>query len=362
MQAARPCGKSFEMFSTQLTRPGRSLPKSPEPGESKRRKMVFRAVLALIIPFAAFSKPASPAPLRELLFDVGSSTSNQTLRLRGSGARHQLLVTGVGEGGVLSDATRDVRYQVSPSAIARVDTNGLIIPLADGKATVTAKTSAGISASLPIVVEKFKSDTPVNFPNQIVPIFTKAGCNSGGCHGKSSGQNRFKLSLLGFEPAEDYEHLLKEARGRRLFPAAPDRSLLLLKATATVPHGGGKRLNSGSDDYNLLVRWIVQGMPYGTTNDPKLASIDVLPSLRTISRQSRQQLVVLAKDTDGFVQDVTRSALFEANEKELARASESGRVQVLDTPGDVAVMVRYQAHAAGLRATVALGAALTKLS
>src|SRR5258706_6526149 len=138
-------------------------------------------------------------------------------------------------------------------------------------------------------------ERPLNFTNDIVPIFTKAGCNSGGCHGKSSGQNGFKLSLLGFEPAEDYEHLLKEARGRRLFPAAPDRSLLLLKATATVPHGGGKRLNSGSDDYNLLVRWIVQGMPYGTTNDPKLASIDVLPSLRTISRQSRQQLVVLAK-------------------------------------------------------------------
>ncbi len=349
------------MFSTQLTRPGRSLPKSPETGESKRRKMVFRAVLALIIPFAAFSKPASPAPLRELLFDVGSSTSNQTLRLRGSGARHQLLVTGVGEGGVLSDATRDVRYQVSPSAIARVDTNGLIIPLADGKATVTAKTSAGISASLPIVVEKFKSDTPVNFPNQIVPIFTKAGCNSGGCHGKSSGQNGFKLSLLGFEPAEDYEHLLKEARGRRLFPAAPDRSLLLLKATATVPHGGGKRLNSGSDDYNLLVRWIVQGMPYGTTNDPRLASIEVVPQIRTMSRNGEQQLLVLAKYTDGFVQDVTRSALFEANEKELARASESGRVQVLDTPGDVAVMVRYQAHAAVFRATVPLGAPVTKL-
>src|SRR5213080_3985095 len=92
-------------------------------------------------------------------------------------------------------------------------------------------------------------ERPINFANQIVPIFTKAGCNAGGCHGKSSGQNGFKLSLLGFEPTEDYEHLIKEARGRRIFPAAPDRSLLLLKATATVPHGGGKRLNIGSDDY-----------------------------------------------------------------------------------------------------------------
>src|SRR3954466_14358732 len=106
-------------------------------------------------------------------------------------------------------------------------------------------------------------DRPINFANQIVPIFTKAGCNAGGCHGKSSGQNGFKLSLLGFEPTEDYEHLIKEARGRRIFPAAPERSLLLLKATGELPHGGGKRLEPGSEDYHLIVRWISQGMPYG---------------------------------------------------------------------------------------------------
>src|SRR5262245_62484988 len=94
-------------------------------------------------------------------------------------------------------------------------------------------------------------ERPLNFTNDIVPIFTKAGCNAGGCHGKASGQNGFRLSLLGFEPAEDYEHLVKEARGRRLFPAAPENSLLLLKGTATLPHGGGKRLESDSDDYRL---------------------------------------------------------------------------------------------------------------
>src|SRR6186997_862952 len=92
-------------------------------------------------------------------------------------------------------------------------------------------------------------DRPLNFANDIVPIFTKAGCNSGGCHGKASGQNGFKLSLLGFEPAEDYEHIVKEARGRRVFPAAPENSLLLLKGIAAMPHGGGKRLEPKSDDY-----------------------------------------------------------------------------------------------------------------
>src|SRR2546428_12060292 len=106
-----------------------------------------------------------------------------------------------------------------------------------------------------VTVEKFKTTTPVNFPKQIEPIFTKAGCNGGGCHGKSSGQNGFRLSLLGFEPSEDYEHLVKEARGRRLFPAAPDRSPLLLKGAAPPPHRRGQTLGDRLDGYQILVAW-----------------------------------------------------------------------------------------------------------
>ncbi len=98
-------------------------------------------------------------------------------------------------------------------------------------------TLAAFIASPCLAVE---SPRPLNFTNDIVPIFTKASCNSGGCHGKASGQNGFKLSLLGFEPAEDYEHIVKEARGRRVFPAAPEQSMLLQKAVNFTPHGGGK--------------------------------------------------------------------------------------------------------------------------
>ncbi|HMC26619.1 MAG TPA: S-layer protein, partial [Verrucomicrobiae bacterium] len=331
------------------------------PSRSSRGNKALISLVCLLLPLWALAKPSSPSPLKELRFELNSSAAAQPLRLRGAGAKQQLLIAGIAEDGTIRDLTREVRYQVSPSTIARVDTNGVLHPLADGKATVSAKISSGAAASLPLVVSNFKADPPINFANEIVPIFTKAGCNSGGCHGKSSGQNGFRLSLLGFEPTEDYEHLVKEARGRRIFPAAPDRSLLLLKATATVPHGGGKRLSDGSDDYNLLIRWIVQGMPYGSTNDAKLAAIEVLPQTRTMLRNSEQQLVVLAKYTDGSVQDVTRRALFEANEKELAKTTEAGRVQVLDTPGDVAVMVRYQAQSAVFRATIPLGAPLAKL-
>src|SRR5207253_6461722 len=91
---------------------------------------------------------------------------------------------------------------------------------------------------------------------------TKLGCNGGGCHGKASGQNGFKISLLGFEPEVDYTALVKEARGRRVFPAAPDYSLLLRKATGQLPHGGGKRMEMGSDEYKLVRRWIAAGMPF----------------------------------------------------------------------------------------------------
>src|SRR3954464_13253607 len=90
------------------------------------------------------------------------------------------------------------------------------------------------------------ADTPLNFANDVVPVFTRYGCNAGGCHGKSGGQNGFALSLLGFEPSEDYEHLVKEARGRRLFPAAPEQILLLRKATGRMAHGGGVKLPADS--------------------------------------------------------------------------------------------------------------------
>src|SRR5439155_18669016 len=111
---------------------------------------------------------------------------------------------------------------------------------------------------------------PIYFSSDVVPLLTKLGCNSGGCHGKATGQNGFKLSLLGYEPELDYEAIVKEARGRRLFLAAPERSLLLLKATGMVPHGGGKRIEIGSDDYRVLARWIENGARPAAADDPML--------------------------------------------------------------------------------------------
>ncbi len=279
------------------------------------------------------------------------------LALTSADARQQLIVTGPGE----TDVTRQVEWSVEPAGIVAVAASGRVEPLADGAASVIARTSDGMSSRLPVVVTGAKQEASVHFANRIVPIFTKNSCNGGGCHGKAAGQNGFRLSLLGFEPAEDYEHLVNEARGRRLFPASPERSLLLLKGAATLPHGGGRRLEQDSEDYRLLVRWISQGMPTGNTNAPTVARIEVFPVERTLALDGEQQLVVTAHYSDGSTEDVTRSALYEPNDKDMAKVGETGRVRVFNQPGEVAVMVRYQAKVAVFRGTVPLGAPIAHL-
>jgi len=321
-------------------------------------------VVAPLTGVAANAKTSSGAARSKVValdLAAGDASSEATLRLRGSDTRRQLLVTAEFEDGATRDYTRFVKYEVKPANVVKIDTNGFVTPTADGTATITAKARDGAIGTLTVKVEDFKTVTPINFQNQIVPIFTKTGCNGGGCHGKSGGQNGFRLSLLGFEPAEDYEHLVKEARGRRLFHAAPDRSLLLMKGAATLPHGGGKRLDPDSDDYRLLVRWITQGTPYGSTNDPVIDRIEVFPKERTMALGAEQQLAVMAHYSDGHTEDVTRSALYEPNDKDMAKTEETGLVKLYQQPGDVAVMIRYQARVAVFRATIPLGATVTNL-
>jgi hypothetical protein len=301
------------------------------------------------------------APVR-LQFETVSGADHKPapLQLRGKGTRFQLLVSGGMADGGLRDCTSTVQYSVAPAGIVEVGSKGLLSVIGDGVARITASLG-GHSTELEVQVSGAAQETPINFANQIVPIFTKASCNSGGCHGKAAGQNGFRLSLLGFEPGEDYEHLVKEARGRRLFPASPENSLLLTKGVASVPHGGGKRLEVDSDDYRLLLRWISQGMPEGSPSDPTVARLEVWPAKRRMALDGEQQLAVRAIYTDGSVQDVTRSALFEPNDKAVASVGEDGLVSMLKQPGDVAVMVRYQGKAVVFNATVPLGAPVGEL-
>ena len=207
-----------------------------------------------------------------------------------------------------------------------------------------------------------ESASSLNFVNDVEPILTKASCNSGGCHAKAGiGQRGFRLSVLGFEPQEDYEHIVKEGKGRRVFAAAPDQSLLLLKAANIVPHGGGKRLEPGSEEFQTVVRWISEGMVYEREPDPKIVSVEVEPARISLKAKSQQHLKVRARYTDGSVRDVSRTALYEANDKSMAEASEEGVVSLQDLPGNVAVMVRYSGLVSVCSISVPLGAPVEQL-
>src|SRR5256886_9232280 len=214
---------------------------------SRLSTLLAVALLWSVSTFVQAPAKGSPGNLLSLEFQLPSAAaekvSDPKLRLRGQDARQQLLITAKFDSGALGDFTRRVGYSVSPANVIKIDKAGRVTPLSDGSAIITVKGPDDLSATLSVVVEHFNEVAPVNFPNQIVPIFTKTGCNGGGCHGKSSGQNGFRLSLLGFEPAGDYENLVQEARGRRLFPASPGNSLPLLKATAAPPPGRGHPLD-----------------------------------------------------------------------------------------------------------------------
>jgi hypothetical protein len=196
------------------------------------------------------------------------------------------------------------------------------------------------------------------FNTDVVPILTRLGCNSGGCHGKATGQNGFKLSLLGFEPDLDYAAIVQEARGRRIFPAAPQRSLVLLKATGTLAHGGGKRLEIGSEDYQTLLRWIEAGTPPAASSDPVLARITVTPGQCLFDSEVRRQpLRILAHFSDGVTRDVTRQAIYQVNDPDLAEVSDTGMVQVKNRSGLFAVMIRYADQITVFHGTVPHGKA-----
>jgi hypothetical protein len=206
------------------------------------------------------------------------------------------------------------------------------------------------------------AEPTISFTHDVVPVLTKAGCNAGACHAKAGGgQNGFQLSLLGFEPGEDYEHIVRDNRGRRVSFGNPDRSLLLLKPSGQAPHGGGLRLPKSSPSYAVVREWIRQGAPMDGSAAPKLLSLEIEPRKSTLRRGATQQLKALVGYSDGRVRDVTGLALFESNDRAVAEVSDGGLVKVLDLPGRVSVMVRFQGRVGVFNAAVPLGAPVDAL-
>ncbi|MCA9016474.1 MAG: DUF1549 domain-containing protein, partial [Planctomycetaceae bacterium] len=186
-----------------------------------------------------------------------------------------------------------------------------------------------------------QAEQKIHFLTDVVPLLTRLNCNSGGCHGKSTGQNGFKISLLGFEPELDYSAMTLEARGRRIFPADPDRSLLLLKAIGRVPHGGGKLLEYDSADYRVLRDWIRQGAPGPDPDAPVLVKINITPRDQSLKQNSSLKLKVIADFSDGKQRDVTRQSVYESNYPEVGTVDKQGLVTTQTRGGLFAVMARF---------------------
>lgn len=191
---------------------------------------------------------------------------------------------------------------------------------------------------------------PVSFRQDVLPIFSKAGCNSGGCHGALAGKGGFRLSLFGYNPEADHFAISRESQGRRIEVTDPGMSLLLTKPTTTVRHKGGKRLEVDSADYRTLARWIAQGAPGPRDDEPRLESLKVEPPLRTVSTGETVSLTVRAYFSDGSSRDVTPWARFTSTDETVALVDPQGRATILG-PGQGAVTAWYSSRIVVARLT-----------
>lgn len=180
-----------------------------------------------------------------------------------------------------------------------------------------------------------------SFLEEVVPVLTRYGCNSGGCHGKLAGQNGFRLSLRGYAPEMDYDSLVRESRGRRVMFAAPLDSLLLQKATGMVPHGGGARIQPGSPAHRLLADWLAAGAPGPRSDESRVQELIVEPSAVTLRAGDSRPLRVTARYDDGRQADVTWLCQFASGQPDLLRVTEDGLVTCLRN-GESAVRVAFQ--------------------
>ncbi|MDB5349011.1 MAG: Protein of unknown function (DUF1553)/Protein of unknown function [Planctomycetota bacterium] len=266
------------------------------------------------------------------------------LRLIGGSARQQVAVTGNGPNGETLDLTPSARFSIDRPDVAAVSASGLVTPVGDGHAMLHV-TVSGQSISAPIDVASSRTGRLASFRLDVAPVFSKAGCNMGACHGNLNGKGGFRLSLRGEDPAFDHLSLTREAFGRRIDPTNPVTSLAILKPTGQVEHEGGRRLLLDSPEFRTLRDWIASGAKDDVAVAPKLNKLLVWPAERYLAPAANgsspsQQLLVTAEFSDGSTRDVTRQAAYDVNEPTRASVTVDGRVDATG-PGEIVVAVRY---------------------
>jgi hypothetical protein len=255
-----------------------------------------------------------------------------------------------------SSATQSVAVTYKDDAGYEIDVTSECLPenVTGARETPLTVSCRGLKAQAPVVVKPAAKRPGVSFINDVSPIFTMGGCAGANCHGSIRGQRGFKLSLFGYEPKLDYE-AVADAKAKRIDLKQPEKSLILTKPTAATPHGGGFRFAPGSLQYRTILEWLQQGAPYDPGDTPRIKSLAVYPEERLLTAVGQtQQLIAIARYSDGSVRDVTRLVQYTSNEPDTVQVDATGKVKALQ-PGETAVMVRTMGQAVASRILVASG-------
>ncbi len=280
-----------------------------------------------------------------------TSLSVEPARLRVvAGQRVSFLITARGQGDSETDVTDTATAAVNTPGLAALESPGVLRAKAAGQAVLTVNQD-GKQVEIPVEITAPPA-LPVSFVQDVLPVLSRAGCSAGACHARADGQNGFKLSVFSFDPLSDYRNIVVGARGRRVFPAEPAESLLLLKATQAVPHEGGERFPKDSDAWRTLANWIGGGMTYINANEPALTGVELFPKERRYRKGAKQRLIVRALYSDGSARDVTALAAFDVNDKQIANVSENGVITVDQVSGQAMVVGRFMGMVGGSQVIV----------
>lgn len=289
-----------------------------------------------LLAFVGTGRGAEPAPVAAV---VELKVEPAQLHLSGPRDSRRFIVRGKLQDGSWLDLTRSMRMLIADDCVRLAD--GYVEPMRNG-ATTIAIAASGKLALLPVTVSDRTANQSVSFVRDIMPILGKSGCNAGTCHGGQKGRNGFKLSLRGYDPAFDHEHLVEDIAGRRVDFQEPSNSLILLKPTQGVPHEGKIVFEEKSRYYNLLHDWIDAGCPNDVASTRRVDRLEVVPQAPILGNIGHeQQLVVVAHYADGSSRDVTRDAIFTSSADSVASVNGDGLVKAL-RKGETAVLIRYE--------------------
>ena len=272
-----------------------------------------------------------------------------TIPLHGANSQHGFLVEHF-EGEEATGEVQEIEeLAVADEKVARIEGQKLV-PVADGKTTLIAKTTLG-TAYAAVIVSGMDATPAWSFRHHVLPVLAKAGCNSGACHGALAGKGGFRLSLRGYDPKTDHYNITRQDRGRRIELEDPGRSLVVAKPSGGLPHKGGLRFDVESRPYQILSEWIAAGASQPADDDPKLSKLEVVPHRVSLKPGLQQSVLVIAHYSDGRREDVTEWAKYNSTNEAVSSINSDGNVSVVGF-GEGAITAWYSSQIVIARVTV----------